>query len=157
MEILTADEFLLTKTPFSAAVIFPLLIKSPCMVSILTPVPEVEEIAAPSSLFTTKRCAPVLMSSPFPLPEIFPIFATFETSIPLTDTAASFPEEVIVTSLLMTYSASVEKFWGVEVDWSIVLAKATAGGNNNRAGKRLPRVLVALLSLKCLLLIYTSI
>jgi hypothetical protein len=47
----------------------------------------------------------------------------------LTDTAASFPEEVIVTSLLMTYSASVEKFCGIEVDWSIVLAKATAGVN----------------------------
>ncbi|MEP8704278.1 hypothetical protein [Enterobacter roggenkampii] len=155
--IFIAEEDSLTKIPFSEPEIFPSLFKSPSIDSMLMALPVVDVIFALRTLLIMTCCARVLISRPFSIPETLPWLVTVFTLNPVTETAASFPEEVIVTSLLMTYSASVEKFWGVEVDWSIVLAKATAGGNNNRAGKRLARVLVALLSLKCLLLIYTSI
>ncbi|MDE4080660.1 MULTISPECIES: hypothetical protein [Enterobacter cloacae complex] len=155
--IFTAEEFSLTKIPFSKAVILPLLLISPCMDSILTAVPVVEVIVAPSSLFTSTCCAPVLISSPFPVPEIFPWLVALVTVKPDTVTAASLPAEEIVTSLLITYSASSEKVCGTDVDCSIVAENATAGVHINKAGNSFPRLWVVLFNVKNLLLMYTSI
>ncbi len=108
-EILTADEFSLTNIPSSKAVIFPRLLISPCIDSILIAVADFDVMAAPSSLFTTTRCAAVFISRPVSLPEIFPSLVILLIVNPVTDTAASLSAEDIVTSLLITYSASAEK------------------------------------------------
>ncbi|WP_227009548.1 MULTISPECIES: hypothetical protein [Enterobacter cloacae complex] len=114
-------------------------------------------MVAPLSLLITTRCAPVLTSMPFPVPEIFPWLVALVTVKPDTVTAASLPAEVIVTSLLITYSASSEKVCGTDVDCSIVAENATAGVHINKAGNIFPRLWVVLFNVKNLLLMYTSI
>ncbi|WP_414965890.1 hypothetical protein [Enterobacter hormaechei] len=105
------------------------------------------------SLLITMRCTPVFIFKPFPVPEIFPLLVALVVVNPVTDTAASLSAEDIVTSLLITYSASAE----TEVDWSIVAENATAGVHINKAGNIFPRVLVVLFNWEGLLLMYTSI
>ncbi|EPA1257521.1 hypothetical protein ACQ0N2_004262 [Enterobacter bugandensis] len=56
------------------------------------------------------------MSRPLPAPEIFPLFVTVVTLNPETETALSLPEDEMMTSLLMVYSASEENSCGTEVD-----------------------------------------
>ncbi|MCK1071467.1 hypothetical protein MX029_10230 [Enterobacter cloacae subsp. cloacae] len=155
--ILIADDDSLMKIPFSAPVIFPLLLKSPSKDSTFTAFALVEEIVAPTSFSTTTRWAPVLISRPLAAPDILPLFVTDVTSIPDTDTAALLLEEEIVTSLLITYSVSAEKSCGTEVDCSIIPAEVIAGVNANMAGNSLPSILVVLLSSMRILLMHTSI
>ncbi|MEX9252770.1 hypothetical protein AB7Z85_09680 [Pseudenterobacter timonensis] len=114
--IVKAEESSLTKTPFSKPMTFPSLLKVPTIELIFTAFPEVDDMAASASFTISTGWAPVLTSRPLPLPEILPLLVSDEILIPLSVTAGVSSAEEIVTSLLMTYWVSAEKFCGTEVD-----------------------------------------
>ncbi len=114
--ILIADDSSLTKIPLLAPVMIPLLLIAPAIDCTLTALSVADEIIAFSLLFISTDCPSILISRPIPVPAILPSLVIFLTFIPLTDTAGVLSAEEMVTSLLMTYSASTEKSCGSEVD-----------------------------------------
>ncbi|MCU6220574.1 hypothetical protein KWI06_12545 [Enterobacter cloacae] len=156
-DMLIAEESSLTKIPFSKPVMFPLLVKLPCIVTMFTAFFVAEEIVAPALLLISSGCALVFISSPFEVPEIFPLFVIELTLNPEAETAAKSPDEDTVISLLMTYSVSAEKSCGAEVDWSMVPAELIIGVKTSRAGNNLPSNWVVLFNSRRFTFIFTSI